>query len=60
MIFNGEKRKIKADETRRKIYECAEQIFLTNDYKEVSVDSIVKMAKVQREHFMFILLQRMQ
>lgn len=44
-------RKLKADATRKKIYESADKLFSQNDYKQVSVDSIVKMAGVSKGSF---------
>lgn len=44
-------RKLKADATKQKIYESADKLFSQNDYNEVSVDSIVKMAGVSKGSF---------
>jgi AcrR family transcriptional regulator len=40
-----------ADRTRRKIYDSAVQLFAAKDYKDVSVDSIVKLAEVAKGSF---------
>ena len=44
-------RKTKAIETRKKIYETAEQLFRKNGFDSVSVDSIVEMAGVSKGTF---------
>lgn len=44
-------RKAKADETKKKIYETAEQLFRKNGFDSVSVDSIVEMAGVSKGTF---------
>ena len=51
MSYNGENRKIKADSTRKKIYESAEKLFSQNDYNKVSVDSIAEAAGVAKGSF---------
>lgn len=51
MSYNGKNRKIKADGTRKKIYESAKILFSQNDYNAVSVDSIVEMAGVAKGCF---------
>ena len=45
------KRKIKAVETKNKIYKSAEQLFKRYDYENVSVDSIVELAGVSKGAF---------
>lgn len=44
-------RKIKAEETRRKIYLSAEQLFNENGFEAVSIDDIVKKAGVAKGSF---------
>ena len=44
-------RKTKAVETKKKIYETAEQLFRKNGFDSVSVDSIVEMAGVSKGTF---------
>lgn len=51
MAYNGENRKIKANQTRQKIFESAAKLFSSNDYNEVSIDSIVQMAGVSKGSF---------
>lgn len=51
MVYNGENRRIKATDTKRRIYESAVKLLATNDYSAVSVDDIVKMAGVAKGSF---------
>lgn len=51
MSYNGDNRKIKADITRQKIYDSAVKLLAENDYKDVSVDAIVKLAGVAKGSF---------
>ncbi len=51
MAYNGENRKIKANQTKQKIFESAAKLFSSNDYNEVSIDSIVQMAGVAKGSF---------
>jgi len=51
MSYNAENRKIKANDTKQKIYESAATLFSFEDYNKVSVDSIVKMAGVSKGSF---------
>lgn len=51
MTYNKENRSIKANQTKQKIFESAAKLFSSNDYNEVSVDSIVKMAGVAKGSF---------
>lgn len=51
MAYNGENRKISAQNTKQKIYESATELFSSKDFNEVSVDSIVKMAGVSKGSF---------
>lgn len=51
MAYNGIKRRQKADETRIKIYQCAERLFTEHDPDRVSVDSIVRAAGVSKGSF---------
>jgi len=44
-------RKLKAIETRKKIYTSAEQLFKKHGFENVSVDSIVEMANVSKGSF---------
>jgi len=44
-------RKVKALETKKKIYETAEQLFKNHGFENVSVDSIVEMAGVSKGTF---------
>ena len=48
---NINKRKLKAAETKRKIYEAARQLALNHGIENVSVDSIVKAAGVSKGSF---------
>lgn len=45
------KRKMKAIETKKRIYESAEQLFKKHGFDKVSVDSIVEMAGVSKGSF---------
>ncbi len=51
MTYNGEKRKIKAQYTKQKIYESAKELFASEHYNDISVDSIVKKAGVSKGSF---------
>lgn len=51
MAYDGKNRKLKADITRQKIFDSAVKLLSENDYKDVSVDSIVKMAGVAKGSF---------
>lgn len=51
MAYNNENRKLKAEETKQKIYKSAEKLFSENDYTKVSVDQIVKDAGVAKGSF---------
>ncbi len=51
MAYDGKSRREMADRTRRKIYDSAVQLFAAKDYKDVSVDSIVKLAEVAKGSF---------
>lgn len=51
MTYNGENRKILAQYTKQKIFESAKVLSSSRNYKEVSVDSIVKMAGVSKGSF---------
>ena len=51
MAYDGKNRREMADRTRRKIYDSAVQLFAAKDYKDVSVDSIVKLAEVAKGSF---------
>ena len=51
MAYNGENRKINAQHTKQKIYESATKLFLSKDFNEVSVNSIVKTAGVSKGSF---------
>lgn len=51
MSYNGKERKAKADDTRQKIYECADKLFSDYDFDKVSIDSIVKAAGVSKGSF---------
>ena len=51
MAYDGKSRRELAEMTRWKIYDSAVQLFAANDYKDVSVDSIVKLAGVAKGSF---------
>ncbi len=51
MTYDGANRKLKAEETKRKIYQSAEELFAKEDPKNVSVDTIVKLAGVSKGSF---------
>lgn len=51
MAYNNKNRKLKAEETKQKIYKSAEKLFSDNDYTKVSVDEIVKEAGVAKGSF---------
>lgn len=51
MAYNGIKRRQRADETRKKIYQCAERLFTEHDPNTVSVDAIVRAAGVSKGSF---------
>ncbi len=51
MAYNGDNRKINAQNTKHKIYESAKELFSSKDFNEVSVDAIVKMAGVSKGSF---------
>ena len=51
MSYNNESRRIKAEDTRQKIYKSAEKLFSSQAYHEVSVDEIVKLAGVAKGSF---------
>lgn len=51
MTYNGENRRINAQYTKQKIYESAKKLFSSKNYREVSVDEIVKMAGVSKGTF---------
>lgn len=51
MRYNAENRKRKAQCTKRKIYESANELFSTHDYNDVSVDAIVEQAGVSKGSF---------
>lgn len=51
MSYNGETRRITAQNTKQKIYESAKKLFSSKHYKQVSVDEIVKMAGVSKGSF---------
>lgn len=51
MAYNGDNRKINAQNTKQKIYESAKELFSSKDFNEVSVDAIVKMAGVSKGSF---------
>jgi AcrR family transcriptional regulator len=51
MSYNAENRRIKAQCTKRKIYESAKRLFSSKDYNDVSVDSIVELAGVSKGSF---------
>ncbi len=51
MPYNSENRRIKANDTRQKIYKSAEKLFASYAYHKVSVDEIVKMAGVAKGSF---------
>jgi len=51
MSYNAKNRQVKAQYTKKKIYESAKELFLSNNYSEVSVDSIVELAGVSKGSF---------
>ena len=51
MSYNGTNRRIKADETKQKIYDAADRLFTDHGPGEVSVDAIVKAAGVAKGSF---------
>jgi AcrR family transcriptional regulator len=51
MSYNGESRKQKAAAMKQKIYDSAEQLLASKDFREISVDSIVKTAGVSKGSF---------
>ena len=51
MAYNSQKRKLKAGETRRRIFESAVGLFPKNGYEKTSVDSIVEDAGVAKGSF---------
>jgi len=50
-MYNGERRKRKAEETKMKIYDSARQLFTVNDFDAVTVSQIVAMAGVSKGSF---------
>ncbi len=51
MPYSSESRRIKANDTKQKIYKSAEKLFASHTYHEVSVDEIVKMTGVAKGSF---------
>ena len=51
MTYNGVNRQKKSEEMRKKIYQCAEQLFSEHDLGTVSVESIVQAAGVSKGSF---------
>lgn len=51
MVYNSSNRRRSADETKKKIYMSAEQLFAENEPDKVSVEAIVKSAGVSKGSF---------